>query len=42
LVRLAGACLLAGLVFLTLADSRWAHVIGVVSLLAFIVTGSSR
>jgi len=39
LARIAGACLLVSLGFLTAADARWAHVIGVIALLAFIVTG---
>jgi cytochrome d ubiquinol oxidase subunit II len=36
LVRTAGACLVAGFGFLTVADAPWAHVIGVVALLAFV------
>jgi cytochrome d ubiquinol oxidase subunit II len=39
LVRLAAACLISGVGFLTFADAGWAHVIGVVSLLAFILIG---
>jgi len=39
LVRAAAACLLISLAFLTAADARWAHVIGVSALLVFIVTG---
>jgi cytochrome bd ubiquinol oxidase subunit II len=39
LVRVAAACLLVSLAFLTAADARWAHVIGVSALLVFIVTG---
>ena len=39
LVRVAAACLLVSLAFLTAADARWAHVIGVTALLVFIVTG---
>jgi cytochrome d ubiquinol oxidase subunit II len=35
-VRTAGACLVAGFGFLTVADAPWAHVIGVVCLLAFV------
>jgi cytochrome d ubiquinol oxidase subunit II len=37
--RTAGACLIAGIGLLTIADATWAHAIGVVSLLAFIVLG---
>lgn len=37
--RLAGAFLIAGAVFLTAATTGWAHAIGVVCLLAFVVTG---
>ena len=36
LVRTSGACLVVGFGFLTVADAPWAHVIGVVALLAFI------
>ena len=39
LARVAGACLLAGFGFLTLAEAGWAHAIGVLALLAFIVCG---
>ena len=39
LARLAGACLIGGLGFLTVADAGWAHAIGVVCLLAFVVIG---
>jgi cytochrome bd ubiquinol oxidase subunit II len=39
LARAAGACLLAGFGFLTLAEAGWAHVIGVIALLGFIVLG---
>jgi cytochrome d ubiquinol oxidase subunit II len=39
LARAAGACLLAGFSFLTLAEAPWAHTIGVLALLAFIVLG---
>jgi cytochrome bd ubiquinol oxidase subunit II len=39
LVRLAGACLIAGFGFLTIAEASWAHALGVVSLLGFILTG---
>jgi cytochrome d ubiquinol oxidase subunit II len=39
LARAAGACLLAGLGFLTIAEEGWAHAIGVLALLAFIVCG---
>jgi cytochrome bd ubiquinol oxidase subunit II len=35
--RLAGVALLAGVVFLTVLDAGWAHAIGAVSLLAFVV-----
>jgi cytochrome d ubiquinol oxidase subunit II len=37
--RLAGACLVSGVGFLTFAEPGWAHLIGVVSLLAFIPLG---
>ncbi len=37
--RLAGGCLIAGIGLLTIADARWAHAVGVVSLLAFVVLG---
>ena len=37
LPRLAIACLVAGIAFLTIADATWAHAVGVVCLLAFIV-----
>ena len=37
--RLAGALLLAGVGLLTIADAGWAHAVGVLSLLAFIVVG---
>jgi cytochrome d ubiquinol oxidase subunit II len=37
--RLAGGCLIAGIGLLTVADARWAHAVGVVSLLAFVVLG---
>jgi len=36
----AGACLLAGFGFLTIAEAGWAHAVGVLALLAFIVCGS--
>jgi len=39
LVRLAAACLLSGVAFLTFAEAGWAHLIGVVSLLGFITSG---
>jgi cytochrome d ubiquinol oxidase subunit II len=37
--RLAGVLLLIGVAFLTIADAGWAHAIGVLALLAFIVVG---
>jgi len=37
--RLAGACLVAGVGFLTIADAGWAHAVGVAALLAFVVVG---
>jgi cytochrome bd ubiquinol oxidase subunit II len=37
--RVAGACLLAGFGFLTVAEAGWAHAIGVVALLAFLPCG---
>jgi cytochrome d ubiquinol oxidase subunit II len=39
LVRASGACLVGALGFLTAADAGWAHVIGVLSLIAFVVLG---
>ena len=38
-LRLAGACLALGIGFLTFAEAGWAHLIGVVALLAFIAIG---
>ena len=35
--RLAAACFIAGVGFLTIASAPWAHAIGVVSLFAFMV-----
>jgi len=37
LPRVAAACLVAGVSFTTIADAGWAHAVGVVCLLAFIV-----
>ena len=37
LPRLAIACLVAGIGFLTIADAAWAHAVGVLCMLAFIV-----
>jgi len=37
--RLAGACLIAGFGFLTVADAGWAHAVGVLALGAFVVLG---
>ncbi len=37
--RLAGACLIAGTGFTTIANAGWAHAIGVASLLGFIAIG---
>jgi cytochrome d ubiquinol oxidase subunit II len=37
--RVAGACLVGGLGLLTAAETGWAHAIGVVLLLAFVVAG---
>jgi cytochrome bd ubiquinol oxidase subunit II len=39
LARGAGACLLAGFGFLTVAEAGWAHAIGVVGLLGFLLCG---
>lgn len=39
LARAAGACLIAGFGFLTIADAGWAHAVGVVALGAFVVLG---
>jgi cytochrome bd ubiquinol oxidase subunit II len=37
--RSAGACLIAGVAFLTVASAGWAHAVGVICLLGFIVLG---
>jgi cytochrome bd ubiquinol oxidase subunit II len=39
LARLAGACLVVTLGFLTVADAGWAHAVGVLALLAFVALG---
>ena len=39
LARVAGACLLAGFGFLTVAEAGWAHAIGVAALLGFLIVG---
>ena len=39
LIRLAAACLISGVGFLTFAEAGWAHLIGVVALLGFIAIG---
>ena len=39
LTRAAGGCLVAGVGFLTIAETGWAHAIGVCALFAFIVLG---
>ena len=39
LARIAGACLLAGFGFLTVAEAGWAHAIGVAALLGFLGCG---
>jgi cytochrome d ubiquinol oxidase subunit II len=39
LARLAGACLVAGVGFLTIAEAAWAHALGVLALLGFISFG---
>jgi cytochrome d ubiquinol oxidase subunit II len=39
LTRVAGACLLTGFGFLTVAEAGWAHAIGVVALLGFLLCG---
>jgi cytochrome d ubiquinol oxidase subunit II len=39
LARVAGALLLAGFGLLTIAEAAWAHALGVVALLSFIVCG---
>ena len=41
LARLAIACLIAGFLLLNVANAQWAHAIGLVCLLAFIL-GASR
>jgi cytochrome d ubiquinol oxidase subunit II len=37
--RIAAACLIAGLGLLTIAEAGWAHAVGLVALLGFVVTG---
>ena len=37
--RVAGACLLARLGLLTVAEAGWAHALGIVALFGFIVVG---
>jgi cytochrome d ubiquinol oxidase subunit II len=39
LARSAGGCAIAGIGLLTVADASWAHAIGVICLLSFIVLG---
>ncbi|HEV2975787.1 MAG TPA: cytochrome d ubiquinol oxidase subunit II [Solirubrobacteraceae bacterium] len=39
LARLAGACLLAGFGLLTVAEAGWAHGLGVLALLGFVICG---
>jgi cytochrome bd ubiquinol oxidase subunit II len=39
MARLAVACLIVGFVLLNVADARWAHGVGVVCLLSFVVLG---
>ncbi|MCW3018011.1 MAG: Cytochrome bd-type quinol oxidase subunit 2-like protein [Solirubrobacterales bacterium] len=39
LARAAVACLLAGFGFLTIAESGWAHAVGVLALIAFVLCG---
>jgi cytochrome d ubiquinol oxidase subunit II len=39
LARSAGACLIAGFGLLNVADARWAHGVGIVCLLSFVVLG---
>jgi cytochrome d ubiquinol oxidase subunit II len=39
LARAAGACLLAGVGFLTIAEAGWAHAVGVAALLGFMISG---
>jgi cytochrome bd ubiquinol oxidase subunit II len=39
LARSAGACFIAGVGFLTIADAGWAHALGIVSLLSFVGLG---
>ncbi|MEA2152957.1 MAG: cytochrome bd ubiquinol oxidase subunit [Solirubrobacteraceae bacterium] len=39
LARAAGACLLAGFGFLTVAEAGWAHAIGVAALFGFLICG---
>jgi cytochrome d ubiquinol oxidase subunit II len=39
LTRLAGACLVAGVGFLTIAEAAWAHALGVLALLGFLGFG---
>ena len=37
--RTAGALLVAGIGFLTIADAGWAHAVGIVCLVAFVAVG---
>jgi cytochrome d ubiquinol oxidase subunit II len=39
LARVAGACLIGVIGFLTIADAAWTHAVGVVCLFAFVLTG---
>jgi len=39
LARLAGACLFAGIGFLTIADTSWSHAVGVICVLGFVAAG---
>jgi cytochrome d ubiquinol oxidase subunit II len=39
LARVAAACLIAGIGLLNVADARWAHALGVLSLFGFVISG---
>ena len=39
LARIAGACLVAAVGFLTIADAGWAHAVGVIALVGFVAVG---
>jgi cytochrome bd ubiquinol oxidase subunit II len=39
IARAAGACLIAGVLLLVLADAPWTHAVGVVCLMGFVLLG---